>query len=107
MWAWILHRLSGVVIALYGIAHLILLTTLSITGGFDRVMELFHQPYILVLELCLLAVVLYHVFNGFRVILFDLGIGLGAQKQLFWGLMAAAIVLFGFAAAAIAPAIAG
>lgn len=107
MWVWILNRLSGVVIAFYGIAHLMILSLSRSEGSFDRFMAIFHEPYVLVLELLLLAVIMFHVFNGFRIILFDLGIGIGAQKPIFWGLMGLALVLFAIAAAALAPSIVG
>jgi succinate dehydrogenase/fumarate reductase cytochrome b subunit len=37
--------------------------------------------------------VIYHAMNGFRVVLFDMGIGIRKQKLVFWIMMAIAAVL--------------
>jgi succinate dehydrogenase / fumarate reductase cytochrome b subunit len=107
MWAFVLHRISGLVIALYGIFHLVVISSSAIRGGFDRVMEFFHNPVVLSLELALIAVVLYHLLNGLRLLLFDLGIGIRQQKPLFWGLMAVGVVAMVFAVDSLLPFIAG
>src|SRR3990172_4099270 len=89
MWVWIIHRVTGVLIVLYAIAHLWVVSNARGDGGdrFDRIIELFNKPYVKALELVLLAAILYHAINGLRIFLFDLGIGVRVQKQLFWGLM--------------------
>lgn len=107
MWAFVLHRITGVVIALYGVAHLIVISTSMVNGKFDSVMEAFHTPLVIALELVLIGVVLYHTLNGFRLLLFDIGIGVRRQKPLFWGLMAAGVVVMAFAVQALLPLIAG
>lgn len=93
-WAFFLHRLSGVAIALYGITH-VLVMAYARTGAdnFNRLLGLLQQPWVLAMEMLLLAVIFYHFLNGFRVILFDLGVGIRRQKGLFWGLMALGVVL--------------
>ena len=106
MWAWILHRVTGVIIALYGVAHLSIISTSRNEDTFDRLMDFFHKPYLLALELVLLAAILYHILNGFRVLLFDFGIGVRHQKALFWGLMVVGVIIFALAAWAIVPEIA-
>jgi succinate dehydrogenase / fumarate reductase cytochrome b subunit len=37
--------------------------------------------------------VIYHAMNGFRVVLFDMGIGIRRQKLVFWIMMAIAAVI--------------
>lgn len=96
MWVWVLHRLTGLGIALYGIAHIVVISFSQIGAkgaGFDWIMDVFQKPWVLALELVLLAAVLYHTLNGLRVILFDLGIGIRAQKPIFWGLMGVGAVI--------------
>jgi len=110
MWVWLLHRVTGVIIALYGIAHLLVISSslLSSDGDlFEDIMKVFENRVLLGFELALIAVILFHTFNGLRVILFDLGIGIRAQKLLFWGLMAVAAILFAFAVDALLPYIRG
>lgn len=94
MWVFVLHRVTGVLIALYGIVHLLVISTSRLNGSFDRVMEAFHNPVVLSLELLLLAAIMYHALNGFRILLFDMGIGVRVQKPLFWGLMLLGVIAF-------------
>lgn len=107
MWAFVLHRLSGLVLVLYLVAHLIVISTATINGKFDRVMDLFYLPWVIALELVLIAAVLYHLLNGVRLLLFDVGIGIKSQKPLFWGLMVVGVALMAFATRALWPLIAG
>ena len=93
MWAWLLQRLSGIVIVIYLFFHIWVIST-SLQGGqaFDRVLGNLQNPFILALELLLFWAILYHTFNGFRVILFDLGYGVRQQKAVFWAVMAVAVL---------------
>ncbi|MFH1483156.1 MAG: succinate dehydrogenase, cytochrome b556 subunit, partial [Chloroflexota bacterium] len=95
-WAFSLHRIAGVTIATYGLAHIIVISFASWGGPFESIMRLFQSPPFLLAELLLMAAILFHALNGFRIILFDLGIGIERQKGLFWGLMALGVVLFAF-----------
>jgi len=106
-WAFTLHRIAGVAIAVYGTAHIIVISLARQGEAFDRVMRLFQTPPFLAAELLLMAAVLYHGLNGFRIILFDLGIGIEAQKGLFWGLMALGAALFLVLAVVAGPYILG
>jgi succinate dehydrogenase / fumarate reductase, cytochrome b subunit len=55
-------------------------------------MTFLKAPVLVALEICLVATVLVHGFNGVRIVLFDLGIGVKKQKEIFIGLMAVAVV---------------
>jgi len=103
-WAFLLHRITGVIIALYGIAHVLVIGT-ALRGGesFDRIMERLHQPWVLALELLLIAAILYHILNGFRLSLFDLGLGVTRQKAIFWWLMALGAAIMGVTVAITLP----
>jgi succinate dehydrogenase / fumarate reductase cytochrome b subunit len=106
MWIWLAHRVTGVIIGLYAVAHLVVISLALIGTGktFDDVMNTFRKPYIVGFEVVLLAVIFFHVLNGLRIILFDLGIGVRAQKQVFGGLMVVGAVLFSVAVWALLPA---
>jgi len=95
MWMWLLHRISGVVLALYGIAHIVIISLARMAGPgtFNRVMETLGSPVILALDLLLVWAVLFHAFNGVRILLLDVGVGIRAHKGLFWGMMAVAVAL--------------
>jgi succinate dehydrogenase / fumarate reductase cytochrome b subunit len=96
MWVWLLHRVSGVGLALYAVLHIWAISS-SRSGeagsGFDRLMDFFYSPWGIALDLLLLAAVVYHTMNGVRILLFDLGIGVRSQARLFWGLMAVGIIV--------------
>lgn len=97
MWAWLLHRISGLVLVGYLFVHIWVISTAATANGkidFTALMASMANPFVAVGELGLLAVILFHGLNGIRVLLFDVGVGLNSQKQIFWGLMAVAIVVF-------------
>ena len=104
MWAWILHRLTGLGLALYIFIHIVLMCTSILRGqqGFDAMLSyLMGHPVFQLLETLLLGAALYHGFNGIRILLFDLGVGIGVgrQKVLFWVFMTIAAVLWVYAIA--------
>ncbi len=96
MWAWVGHRLTGLVLVAYVFLHLSFISTASMAEGgadFDALMETTSQPLFVAMDFLLVIVVIYHAMNGLRVVLFDLGIGIRRQKLVFWVTMAVAAVL--------------
>ena len=84
MWAWLLQRITGVALVLYLLVHIVVIS--SARGGeknFDNLLGLLQTPLFVVLDLALLAAILYHGLNGIRVVLFDLGIGVRSQRNIF------------------------
>jgi len=83
-WAWILHRLSGLALIFYLMLHVWVIHHL-IKGerSFDGIMEAFSSPLFKFLEIGLVGVILYHLFNGLRVTLIDMGVMIEKQKLLF------------------------
>jgi succinate dehydrogenase / fumarate reductase cytochrome b subunit len=82
--AWILHRLSGLALIFYLLLHIWVISHLI--GGrasFDEIMESFGTPLFKFLEIGLIGVILYHLFNGLRVTLVDMGVLVEKQKLLF------------------------
>lgn len=82
--AWILHRLSGLALIGYLLLHIWVISHLI--GGkesFDGIMELFGSPLFKFLEIGLIGTILYHLFNGLRVTLVDMGMLVEKQKLLF------------------------
>ncbi len=97
MWAWLLHRITGLTLVAYLLIHVFLMSIAILTGqaSFDSLLEtLMSSKLFLIFDLGLLAVVLIHGINGLRLILFDLGIGIRYQKEIFWSGMAIAGILF-------------
>lgn len=96
MWMWLLHRISGVVLVLYGIVHVIVISSARTwgPGTFDRVLDRLGTPLFLALDVLLVWAVLFHAFNGIRCLLLDFGIGVRRHhKALFWAMMAIAVAL--------------
>ncbi len=94
MWAWVGHRMTGLILVAYVFMHLAFITQASLgEDRFDSLMELMAQPKFVFLDFLLVCVVIYHAMNGLRVVLFDMGIGIRRQKLVFWVTMAIAAVL--------------
>jgi succinate dehydrogenase / fumarate reductase, cytochrome b subunit len=110
MWAWLLHRLSGLALVGYLFVHIWVISSVAAINGrslFDAIMLTFSNRFIIALELGLIAIVIYHGLNGIRVLLFDVGVGLNNQKQIFWSLMGLGSAMFVAGAWALWPAIFG
>jgi succinate dehydrogenase cytochrome b subunit len=71
-WAWVLHRVTGVGIILFLFAHVV--DTAVIGWGpeaYNRVLSVYHNPGVQLLELVLVGMVIYHAVNGVRIMLLD------------------------------------
>ncbi|MBI5651387.1 MAG: succinate dehydrogenase, cytochrome b556 subunit [Chloroflexi bacterium] len=102
MWAFWLHRLTGLAIIFYLLLHVLVIS--SIVGGsanFDAAMKTLKAPIFVLLEMGLLATIIIHGLNGIRIVLFDVGIGVKHQKEIFIAMMALGVLPFlvGFAIA--------
>jgi succinate dehydrogenase / fumarate reductase cytochrome b subunit len=99
MWAWLLFRISGVLLAFYLLAHIIIIS-MGQAGAdgetFDKLMKMFDSPIAVILDLLLVAAVLYHALNGVRIVLMDFGIGIKRHKVIYWICMAVALICFVF-----------
>ncbi|MBU0735466.1 MAG: succinate dehydrogenase, cytochrome b556 subunit [Proteobacteria bacterium] len=99
MWAWILHRITGLGLVFYILLHTILMGVSLLSGkeGFDATLSiLMGHPVFELLDTMLLGAVLYHGFNGIRILLFDMGIGISVkrQKSIFGIFMGVAAILW-------------
>jgi succinate dehydrogenase / fumarate reductase cytochrome b subunit len=84
MWAYALNRITGIGLVVYLYLHLIVLSLLL--GGpaaWDSFVGVARSPYVLALDVILLAGILIHGLNGLRITLTSFSIGLGAQKAVF------------------------
>jgi len=86
--AWMLHRVSGLILLLYLAIHLWGLG--SALGGevaFDNRMRAFSGPVFELLEALVVLIAAFHMFNGLRIIAVDF-LGLGRhQKAMFAGVL--------------------
>jgi len=96
MWAYALHRITGLFLVVYLLMHITVISS-GMMGGksaFDSLLGILQTPFWVVMDLGLVAVVFFHALNGIRLILFDLGLGTNSQKTLFWAAFAASFIGF-------------
>ncbi len=94
-WAWILHRLSGLALIFYLSAHIWVISTISKgPEGFNRVMGVLASPLFKLLEIGLWGVILFHAFNGIRVVIVDFWKGSLNHKKLFYIMIFIAFALW-------------
>jgi len=99
MWAWVLHKFSGWVLVGYLFTHIAVLSTA--TAGPETytttIQGLEELALVRVGEVGLLAVAVFHILNGIRLLFFDLGIGLdlATERRSFYAslVLTAAIVV--------------
>ena len=101
LWAFMLHRLSGVGLVAYLFLHLAVLNQLRAgPEQLDAFVALARSPLFLSLDMILLGGVLIHGLNGLRLTLLGFGHGLRWHKRLFWISLALAVSLTGWGAVA-------
>lgn len=84
IWAWLLQRITGLLLVAYLGAHLWTLHFSHIHTPLDSLFRyLISNSFVPVL----LGTILYRALNGIRVTLLDLGLSLQAQRALYWALM--------------------
>jgi succinate dehydrogenase / fumarate reductase cytochrome b subunit len=105
MWAWILFRISGLILVAYLFVHIVVVSQGQLSGAdvLDRLFELFDHPVMVFLDFMLVAAVLYHGLNGVRVLLMDMGIGIHRHKAVFLAVMIIAGGLLAWFAIVAAP----
>ena len=93
-WAYILHRLTGLALTGYILIHIYLMSGLYDKAAWDPKMEIFRNPFLLVLELCLFSVVIFHALNGIRIFIVDYFDGARYHKQLITVVLILSVLLF-------------
>ena len=100
MWSWVLHRTTGVAMFFFLLVHVLDTALVRVSPtAYNVVIATYKTPIIGLLELGLVAAVLYHGLNGLRITMIDFwSKGAKYQNQMFWVVMAVTGVLFvGFA----------
>ncbi len=87
------HRLTGLILAFYLVAHIMVISRAAFAGDdFDSLMKTLHQPFYLMLDWLLWGAASFHAFNGVRVMLFDFEIMTERQDTLVWVVIALTVV---------------
>lgn len=92
-WAFSLNRITALGLTLYLFLHLIVLGTLARgANAYDSFIQLVHNPLFMFGEFLVVAAGFIHGFNGLRIVLTSLGIGVPQQKTMLVVLMAIAVI---------------
>ena len=75
------QRITGPLILIYLIAHVILSGFRTNEALWERIMSALEHPVVHVFEFLLIAIVAYHAFNGLRLILTELGLFIGRMER--------------------------
>jgi succinate dehydrogenase / fumarate reductase cytochrome b subunit len=98
MLAWVLFRVTGLLLVLYLSMHIIVISNLHDRSTFDKTMDFLGSWQFRLLEIGLFAVVLYHSLNGIRIFIIDFFDGSVSQSKIFWSLAGVGVVLFALGA---------
>ncbi|MEN9962487.1 MAG: hypothetical protein RIS66_900 [Actinomycetota bacterium] len=101
MWSWVLHRITGVAIFFFLLVHVLDTSLVRLSPeAYNVVVATYKTPLIGLGELGLVGAILYHAFNGLRVILIDFWRkGVKYQNVMFWIVIALTVIVL----AAFAP----
>ena len=86
MWSWVLHRITGATIFFFLLVHVLDTALVRVSPeAYNSIIETYKTPIIGLMEIGLVAAVLYHALNGIRVILIDFWAkGPKYQRKMLW-----------------------
>ncbi|MEU2032201.1 succinate dehydrogenase, cytochrome b556 subunit [Nocardia amamiensis] len=95
MWSWALHRITGVTIFFFLFVHVLDTALVRVSPQtYNEAIEIYKTPIVALMEMGLVAVVLFHALNGVRVILVDFwSKGPKYQRLMLWIVLAAWFLL--------------
>jgi succinate dehydrogenase / fumarate reductase cytochrome b subunit len=95
-WSWLLHRITGLGVLLFLLVHIVDITLIGFGPTvYNDSIKIFSLPFVRVVSLALIASVLYHAFNGVRIIIVDFWPnGYKYQRALFYAALALSIICF-------------
>ena len=95
MWSWVLHRITGVAIYFFLLVHILDTALIRVSPeAYNAVIGAYKTPVMGVAELGLVAAIVFHAFNGLRIILVDFwGVGTRHQKAMFYVVIALSVVV--------------
>lgn len=107
--AWLLQRLTGVLLLLTLFIHIWVLHFANIGEviSYDNVAGRLMTAFFIIVDSALLALVLYHGLNGVRNVIFDYSIGPKAERAVNWILIIVGLATFVYGFNALLPFITG
>jgi len=96
MFAWLLHRVAGLGVLLFLLVHIVDISLLGFGPNvYNEGIALFGTTLVRIISLLLIAALLYHSFNGVRIMLIDfVPQAVRYQRSMFWAAMILTIVVF-------------
>lgn len=90
MWSWVLHRITGATIFFFLFVHVLDTALVRVSPqAYNEVVETYKTPIVGLMEIGLVAALLYHALNGVRIILIDFWWkGPRYQRQMLWAVAA-------------------
>jgi succinate dehydrogenase / fumarate reductase cytochrome b subunit len=98
-WSWVAHRITGVVIFFFLLVHVLDTSLVRVSPeAYDAVIASYKNPIMGLGELGLVAAIIFHAFNGIRLILVDFWKqGPKYHRQMLWGVVGLwAVVMIAF-----------
>ncbi|HEX6540854.1 MAG TPA: succinate dehydrogenase, cytochrome b556 subunit [Ktedonobacterales bacterium] len=95
-WSWLLHRVTGLAILLFLLVHIVDITLIGFGPTiYNDAIGIFSLWPIRLVSLALIGAVLFHAFNGIRIILIDFwAAGYKYQSQMFYIVLVVTILCF-------------
>ena len=96
MWSWVAHRVTGMLIFVFLFAHVLDTALVRVSPeAYNTVISSYKNPIVGLGEAGLVAAVIFHAFNGVRVMLVDFwSQGPRYQRQMLWVVVGLWVVLF-------------
>lgn len=95
-WSWLFHRITGLAVLLFLLVHIVDITLIGFGQTvYNDAIVIFSTPIIRLVSCALIGAVIYHAYNGIRIILIDFWpAGYKYQRAMFYIVMAATILSF-------------
>ena len=72
MWSWVLHRITGIGIYFFLLVHILDTALVRVSPeAYNAVIGAYQTPLMGVAEIALVGAIVFHAFNGLRIILVD------------------------------------
>ena len=101
MWSLVLHRITGAAIFFFLFVHVLDTSLVTVSPEtYNEVIDSYKTPIVGLLEVGLVALVLFHALNGLRIVAIDFwSKGAKYQRQMLWAVLAIWVVVFAAATA--------
>ena len=89
MWSWVAHRITGVAVLFFLYVHVLDTALVRVSpDAYDTVIASYKTPLVNLMEVGLVAAVLFHALNGLRIMAVDFWAkGPRYQKQMLYGIV--------------------